>query len=486
MGTLTVFFKGSRGLRQGDPMSPFLFVLIMEVLQLMLLQLIDQNEGFSFHWRCKELGLFQLCFADDLPSSVKRMWLRFGYLDTGWPSSPNCPGYMPIHKRVSLFSPVQHRMSGNNTTCSTTFPGGSPSPQVPWTSSLASRLSISDCKPLLLKIDSRIKGWESIQLSFAGRIQLIKSVLMSLNVYWAMAFILPKGVIREVEKKMRTFLWKGNSAVGYPKVAWNVVCKPIEEGGQGIRDILALNKALMSRHLWNVIQNNQSSIWVKWIAHTRLRHKSVWTVDVKGGSWGWRKILRLRSALLPYIEFKIGDGESFSLWHDPWHSLGSLITRFPRGPGRTSIPEAAKLSAVLVDGDWSWPPITDLECIEILHVLPNIHNGSDSILWRGGGFSTKAVYDIFRNHGPKVGWHSLLLGPCKIPRYSFVLWMAILDKLSTMDKPWLSHLGGVCVLCGREMETHEHLFFRCNYSRQCIRILKGTVRFTWPNRAWAS
>ncbi|KAK4383838.1 hypothetical protein Sango_3114200 [Sesamum angolense] len=71
-----------------------------------------------------------------------------------------------------------------------------------------------------------------------GRLQLIKSVLMSLNVYWAMAFILPKGVIREVEKKMRTFLWKGNSAVGYPKVAWSVVCKPIEEGGQGIRDIL--------------------------------------------------------------------------------------------------------------------------------------------------------------------------------------------------------------------------------------------------------
>ncbi|KAK4384229.1 hypothetical protein Sango_3080100 [Sesamum angolense] len=73
------------------------------------------------------------------------------------------------------------------------------------------------------------------------------------------------------------------------------------------------------------------------------------------------------------------------------------------------------------------------------------HNGSDSILWRGGGFSTKAVYDI----------------------------SVIMD------------LRRVCVLCGREMETHEHLFFRCNYSRQCIRILKGTVRFTWPNRAWA-
>ncbi|KAL0300102.1 UNVERIFIED_CONTAM: putative ribonuclease H protein [Sesamum angustifolium] len=214
----------------------------------MLLQLIDQNEGFSFHWRCKEIGLFQLCFADDLLLFCKAMWIRFGFLDTGWKSSQNCPGYMPIHKRVSLFSPVQHRMSGNN---------------------------------FLQHYISRRVTFPSGTLDF-----LFSLAVINFGFYWAMAFILPKGVIREVEKKMRTFLWKGNSAVGYPKVAWSVVCKPIEEGGQGIRDILALNKALMSRHLWNVIQNNQSSIWVKWITHTRLRHKSVWTVNVKGGLLG--------------------------------------------------------------------------------------------------------------------------------------------------------------------------------------------------------
>ncbi|KAL0298100.1 UNVERIFIED_CONTAM: putative ribonuclease H protein [Sesamum calycinum] len=157
----------------------------------------------------------------------------------------------------------------------------------------------------------------------SGRLQLIKSVLMSLNVYWAMAFILPKGVIREVEKRMRNFLWKGNSTVGYPKVAWSSVCRPIEEGGLGIRDILALNKALMCRHLWNVIQDNQSSIWVRWIAHTHLRHKSVWTVDVKGGSWAWRKLLRLRSALLPYIDLKIGRWDIFFSFDGLMDSLGS-------------------------------------------------------------------------------------------------------------------------------------------------------------------
>ncbi|KAL0416386.1 UNVERIFIED_CONTAM: hypothetical protein Slati_3470500 [Sesamum latifolium] len=65
-GTPHGFFKGARGLQQGDPMSPFLFVLVMEVLQLMLQQLIEQDARFSFHWHCKELGLFQLCFVDDL------------------------------------------------------------------------------------------------------------------------------------------------------------------------------------------------------------------------------------------------------------------------------------------------------------------------------------------------------------------------------------------------------------------------------------
>ncbi|KAK4384691.1 hypothetical protein Sango_3035200 [Sesamum angolense] len=70
-----------------------------------------------------------------------------------------------------------------------------------------------------------------------------------------MAFILPKGIIKEMMKRLRTLLWKGNS--GYPKVAWEAVCRPIEEGGLGIKDILAVNRALMSKHLWAVIKQDR-------------------------------------------------------------------------------------------------------------------------------------------------------------------------------------------------------------------------------------
>ncbi|KAL2235670.1 UNVERIFIED_CONTAM: hypothetical protein Sindi_1299200 [Sesamum indicum] len=102
---------------------------------------------------------------------------------------------------------------------------------------LSSRLSISDCQPLLSKIDAHITGWEGISLSYAGRVQIIKSVLSTLSLYWASAVILPKAVIKEVEKCLRTFLWKGTSMTGYAKVGWKDVCKPIEEGGLGIKDI---------------------------------------------------------------------------------------------------------------------------------------------------------------------------------------------------------------------------------------------------------
>ncbi|KAL0453999.1 UNVERIFIED_CONTAM: hypothetical protein Slati_1378000 [Sesamum latifolium] len=151
LATLHLF--RARGLRQGDPMSPYLFVLVMEVLHLILRQLIDQDGGFGYHWRCAKTLFISACFADDL--------LLF------------CKAEVP--------------------------------------SVLSFSRGFRDCKPLLQRVDERIKGWEGINLSFAGR---------------------------------------GHSGGGYASVAWSQVCRPKEEGGLGIRDVLALNRAdaIMANH----------------------------------------------------------------------------------------------------------------------------------------------------------------------------------------------------------------------------------------------
>ncbi|KAL0385950.1 UNVERIFIED_CONTAM: hypothetical protein Sradi_2989300 [Sesamum radiatum] len=107
-------------------------------------------------------------------------------------------------------------------------------------------------------------------------------------------------------------------------------------------------------------------------------------------------MLGLRQTLLNHIEFKIGNGDSLSLWHDPWHSLGPLISRFPWGPSILQLPETSKLSSVIIEGEWHWPPITAMECNEIIQNLPHTCRGNDLITWRltGGEFNTATAYDV--------------------------------------------------------------------------------------------
>ncbi|KAK4381321.1 hypothetical protein Sango_2979000 [Sesamum angolense] len=367
-GEVHGFFAGARGLRQGS-VSPYLFVLVMEVLHMNLQQFIEQDGDFAYHWKCKDLGLFQLSFADDLLLLFKAEVRFISLFRRGLDVFASLSGLHTNPQKSQLI--ISKAAHGIRTSLLDTlgFLEGHLPMQYLGLPLISSRLTISDCQPLFQRIDSRIHGWEGTNLSFAGRVQLIKSVLLALGVYWAMAFLLPEGVIKEINKRLPLFFRRGLLRA----------------------DIL------------------RTSIWVDWITHYRLRDKSVWTVSTTTGAWGWRKMLTLRNTLLPHIQFKVGSGDSISLCHDPWHRLGPLILAFPRGPQLTQTTPHALLNVVIENGSWRWPLITDIACLEITRLLPPIHHGNDSITWttQGGAFNTKAAYDLFRPSRPKVDFLGL-------------------------------------------------------------------------------
>ncbi|KAL2237508.1 UNVERIFIED_CONTAM: hypothetical protein Sindi_0942500 [Sesamum indicum] len=263
-------------------------------------RLIDQEEIFSYHWKCEAARIFQLGFADDVilfcRADMDSLRIFKAGLDHFAEWSSLRLNVQKSHLIISRSAQTLH------------------------------------CRPLLLKIDKRIAGWEGTTISYAGRVQIIKSVLIALSLYWASAFILPKKVINEIEKRLRAFLWKGTTNSGYAKVAWKDICRPKEEGGLGFKDISTLNRVLITKKLCDVIRCDMTSIWVEWLYEGRLQNTSIWTITDHGGSWGWRKILRLRMFLRTMVDYRIGDGRNFFLWQDPWHHLGPLCDSFPRGP----------------------------------------------------------------------------------------------------------------------------------------------------------
>jgi hypothetical protein len=64
-GNLFGFFQGKCGVRQGDPLSPYLFIICMEYFS-RLLKINTQHSGFHFHPKCQALGISHFGFAEDI------------------------------------------------------------------------------------------------------------------------------------------------------------------------------------------------------------------------------------------------------------------------------------------------------------------------------------------------------------------------------------------------------------------------------------
>ncbi|XP_057485879.1 uncharacterized protein LOC130772160 [Actinidia eriantha] len=279
-GSLHGFFKGKRGLRQGDPLSPYLFVLCLEYLSRHLGQL-KENPDFNFHPRCGGLKLTHLAFADDLvlfsrgdPKSVSLLMESLKHFG-------DCSGLNISLSKSNIFAAGISSMDLDSIKDITGFPQGSFPFRYLGIPIADSRLTIAQFSPLLDKIQGYISAWAGANLSYAGRIELVKSVLQGVECFWLSILPIPAGIRANIVKHCRSFLWSGNcNSKKKPLVAWKEVTLPKVKGGLGIRNIEAWNKALLSKTLWN-IQAKKDSIWVQWVHHIYMNKRSFWDYKSK-------------------------------------------------------------------------------------------------------------------------------------------------------------------------------------------------------------
>ncbi|GKC82948.1 hypothetical protein Tco_1138665 [Tanacetum coccineum] len=171
-GSLYGYFKGKRGLRQGDPLSPYLFTLIMEVLMLMLQRRVRDSNSFSYPKYCSKLELFNLCFMDDLflfahgdvnsAKVIKDTLDEFKNASRLTPSLPKSTTYfcnVLNHTKLAIL----HILPFEEGRLSVKYLG------VPlW----SFRLIFKDCKELIEKVQNRINDWKNKSLSIADMLQL--------------------------------------------------------------------------------------------------------------------------------------------------------------------------------------------------------------------------------------------------------------------------------------------------------------------------
>ena len=146
---------------------------------------------------------------------------------------------------------------------------------------LTSKLNKHACVELVNKICSRVNSWKSKFLSYAGRAQLIVSVLTGIQNYWSGMFVLPKGVLKQVEQTMSRFLWAGNTDVSYgAKIAWDTICRPRKEGGLGFKNIYLANTVLNLKHIGSLLDPSNKSLWKHWVHVYMLKNKSFSQVKI--------------------------------------------------------------------------------------------------------------------------------------------------------------------------------------------------------------
>ncbi|GJR00937.1 RNA-directed DNA polymerase, eukaryota, reverse transcriptase zinc-binding domain protein [Tanacetum coccineum] len=221
------YFKGGRGSRQGDLISPYLFTIVMELINLFIQRKIIQQGNFKYHTGCEELKITNLCFADDLLILCNSDCDSVKIIKLGLEEFSLVSGLVPNLGKSTMFCSNISEDLKKKILEIVPFAVGILLVRYLGVPLVTRRLNVKDCKSFVDKVKRKVGDWKNKFLSYAGRMQLIAFVLSAMQTYWAFIFFLPKTIINEIDSILKSFLWsQGEKVSRRAKYAWKNVCKP--------------------------------------------------------------------------------------------------------------------------------------------------------------------------------------------------------------------------------------------------------------------
>ncbi|GJZ92483.1 RNA-directed DNA polymerase, eukaryota [Tanacetum coccineum] len=257
-GSPTKEFKVERGLSQGDPLSPFLFILAIEALNVAILKATNRDLFHGVKVGKDKFHISHLHFADD--ALIMGEWSLMKALNL---SRILTCFHLASGLKVN-FSKSKHfgiRVSNVELYSITSSIGclASHFPCIYLGLPIGANMSrCNNWKPLVDKFQKRLFKWKSKSLSIGGRVTLIKTVLNSLGVYYFSNFKTPKKIITKLENIRRKFFWGGNNDENkIAWIAWEKVISPRVNGSLGIGSLCITNQALLVKWWWRFCVEDQ-------------------------------------------------------------------------------------------------------------------------------------------------------------------------------------------------------------------------------------
>ncbi|XP_048502732.1 uncharacterized protein LOC125498547 [Beta vulgaris subsp. vulgaris] len=388
-------FFPSRGIRQGDPISPYLFILCAELLARLLSSAANSpTKPVGVPVGKTGIRVPFLTFADDTMIFAKannysclvirqildKYCSMSGQMVNYHKSAFQCTGNVPANEKrdfANILGMIESNSLGDYLGCPV----------------ITSKMTKETFTPVLNKTINQLPKWKANTLSQAGRSVLLQSNLASKSNYQMQSFLLPKHILENLDKTYKIFFWNKDHLNKSPNlIGWERICKPKAAGGSGFRTAEVSNHALQMKLLWRIIKDD-NNLWVCLVRKHYIKNSNLFTIKVsKSASWQWRNLLRLRDTFKKGLRWHLGDGKSIRFWSDNWvfqYPLSSIIVPTPRT-------ETYFVDHCILDsGRWNTQVLLSLVPPHIVAHIVSIYIPSepqlDSLIW---GLTADGEYSV--------------------------------------------------------------------------------------------